>query len=118
MMELYCGIRQQLNISQRSILGFLFLLIHTNDLSESLTSSPKLLADDVSLFSISHGVNLVVNNSNNDLTKISKKVLLEKMIRNLHPSKQAHEVIFSRKSKQINHPSILSIKIQSICKSF
>ena len=40
------------------------------------------------------------------------------MICNLDPSKQAHEVIFRRESKQINHPSILSIKIQPICKSF
>ena len=41
-------------VSQGSILGPMFFLIYINDLSDDLSSKPKLFADDTSLFSVVH----------------------------------------------------------------
>ena len=53
-------------VPQGCIVGPLFFLIYVNDLSDGLTSSPKLLVDDISLLSIAHNINLAANNLNND----------------------------------------------------
>lgn len=52
-------------VSQGYILGTLFFLIYVNDLSNGLTSNPKLSVDDISLLFIVHDVKLAVNNLNN-----------------------------------------------------
>ena len=92
--------------SNRSVLGLLFFLIYINDLSDGLTSNPKLFADDTSLFSVVQNINSTANDLNSDLIKISDWAFQWKMRFNPDPKKQAQEVIFSRKINKIDHPSL------------
>ena len=92
---------------QGSILDPLFFLIYINDLSDDLSSNPKLFADDTSLFSVVHDKNTSANELNNDLRKISNWAYQWKMSFNPDPLKQAQEVIFSRKMTKTNHPTLV-----------
>lgn len=56
-------------VSQGSILGLHFFMIYNNDLSEDLSSTPKLLSDDISHFSVVNSKYL--KDSNDELVKIS-----------------------------------------------
>ena len=94
------------SVPQGSILGSLLFLIYINDLSDGLKCSPKLFADDTSLFSTVHDINEATNDLNNDLIKITKWAYQWKMSFNPDISKQAHEVIFSRKRSVITHPPL------------
>ena len=69
-------------------------------------SNAKLFADDTFLFSVVHDVNTSSTVLNNDLRKISDWAIQWKMSFNPDPSKQAQEVIFSRKRQNPNHDSI------------
>ena len=93
-------------VPQRSILGPLFFLVYINDLSDGLTSNPKLFADDTSLFFFIHNINSTANDLNSDLMKISNWAFQWKMRFNPEPNKQAQEVIFSRKINKIDHPPL------------
>ena len=85
----------------------LLLLVYINDLVDSLSSYAKYFADDTSLFSVIHDVETSANELNDDLYRINKWRFQWKMSFNPHPSKQAQEIIFSRKTKKISHPSLL-----------
>ena len=93
-------------VPQGSILGPLLFLIYINDLSENLASNPKLFADDTSLFSVVKNVDASNIDLNNDLKKISKWAFQWKMNFNPDPTKQAQELIFSRKVQMTNHPPL------------
>ena len=94
-------------VLQGSILGPLLFLIYINDLSDDLSTTAKLFADDTPLFSIVQNVSTSASHLNNDLSKISNRAFQWKMNFNPGPSKQAQAVIFSRKIIQKTcHPSI------------
>ena len=93
-------------VPQGSILGPLLFLIYINDLSEGLITNAKLFADDVLLFSVVDNINLSTTNLNCDLSKINAWANQWKMTFNPDPSKQAQEVIFSRKIRKTSHPPL------------
>ena len=94
-------------VPQGSILGPLLFLIYINDLPNGLNSNAKLFADDTSLFSVVHNITDSANLLNSDLSKINEWALQWKMSFNPDPTKQAQEIIFSRKTSQRNHPGLM-----------
>ena len=93
-------------VPQGSLPGPLLFLIYINDLSENLASNPKLFADDTSLFSVVKNVDASNIDLNNDLKKIGEWAFQWKMSFNPDPTKQAQELIFSRKVQTTNHPPL------------
>ena len=93
-------------LPQGSVLGPLFFLIYINDLPEGLNSEVKLFADDTSLFSIVNCVNTSASTLNSDLLKIQDWASQWKMPFNLDGTKQAQEIIFSRKKNATTHPPL------------
>ena len=85
-------------VSQGSILGPLFFLIYINDLRKNFSSITKLFADDTSIFSVVYDVDLSAKQLNDDLNKISEWAFQWKMAFNPDLSKQAKEMVFSRKT--------------------
>ena len=85
----------------------MLFLIYINDLSDNLSSNVKLFADDTSLFSVIHDINISAGELNEDLKKISEWAFQWKMIFNPDATKQAQEVIFSRKIKKTTHPPLV-----------
>ena len=63
----------------------------------------KTFADDTSIFSVVHDVDLSAKHLNNDLNKISEWGFQWKMAFNPDLSKQKQEVVFSRKTHKISH---------------
>ena len=87
------------SVAQGSILGPLLFSIYINDLLNGLQSNPKLFADDASLFSTIQHITTNTASLNNDLTKVFQWAGQWKMNCNFDPSKQAQELLFSRRSK-------------------
>ena len=92
---------------QEFILRPFFFLIYINDLKGHLTSNPKLFADDISLFSTVTDPNATAHQINTDLFNIYWWTDQWKMSFNPDPSKQAQEVIFSRKTKITSLPQLV-----------
>ena len=88
------------------MLGPLLFLIYINDISDNLESLVKVLADDTSLFSTVHDPSKSAKLINDDLQKISDWAFKWKMLFNPDVTKQAQEVIFSRKSNKTDHPVV------------
>ena len=95
-------------IPQGSILGPLgplFFLIYINEINKDIPLTAKLFPDDTSIFS-SVDDKFVVQ-LNNDLFKISKWAYQWKLSFNPVDSKQAQEILFSRKSHKPAHLPVL-----------
>ena len=84
-------------VPQGSIMGPLLFLIDINDLPEVLITNAELFADDTSLLWVVRDIAASTKELNNDLRNISKCAYQWKMIFNPDLTKQAQEVIFSRK---------------------
>ena len=76
-------------------------MVYLNDLIDDLTTNVKLFAGDFLLFSVVYNTSTI--NLNNDLNKIRKLVIQWKINFNHDPSKQAQEVIFSKKHQKTTH---------------
>ena len=96
----------KVGVLQGSILGPLLFPIYINDLPKVLSSNAKLFANDTSLLSVIHDSSTTSNELNGDLVKISNWEYQWKMSFNPDLNKQAQEVIFSRKTKKLNHPPL------------
>ena len=81
-------------------------LIYIKDLSNGVSLNCQLFADDTSLFSFVNNIQSSAATLRNDLTVISNWVFQWKMLFNHDLTKQAQEVIFSRKTKKLLHPCL------------
>ena len=75
-------------------------------LNSFLVSKAKLFADDTSFFSVIRNKHLSAQNLSEDLNKINLWAFQWKMSFNPDPSKQAQEVIFSRKLQKSVYPAL------------
>ena len=75
-------------------------------MSNGLLSNAKFFADDSSLFSVVQDINTSAIELSSDLKKINDSVFRWKTTFNLDCSKQAQEIIFSRKLKKEAHPPL------------
>ena len=94
-------------VPKGSILGPLFFLIYIIDLADNLSSNVKLFADDTSLLSVTHDVNVSARELNDDLRKISNWAFQWKMSFNPDVNKQGQEIIFSWKIKSNIHTRLV-----------
>ena len=81
-------------------------MIYINDLERGIKSNVKFFADDTLLFSIVNDPTISAEELNHDLTLISQWAYQWIMSFNPDPTKQAVQVLFSRKRKPIDHPKI------------
>ena len=95
-------------VPQGFILVHLFFLIYINDLSKNLSSITKLFADDTSIFSVVHDVELSAKQLSDDLSKISEWAFQLKMSFNPDLSKQVQKIVSQPKINFNNSPVVQS----------
>ena len=93
-------------VPQGSVLGPLLFLIYINDLTDNISSSIKLFADDSFIFSRVRDVNTTHEQIVKDLETITRWAYQWKMRFNPDITKQAIEVIFTSKYKKLVHPPL------------
>ena len=93
-------------VPQGSIMGPLLFLIYINDLPEGLITNAKLFVDDTSLFSLVRDFVASTGELNNNLRHISKWACQWKMIFKPDLTKQAEDLIFSRKLNKPFYPNL------------
>ena len=98
-------------VPQGSILGPLLFLIYINDLPDNLSTNVKLFADDTSLFSVVHDIATSSGDLNYDLNRVSEWAFQWKMSFNSEHSKQAQEVIFTRKLQKKDYPHYILMAV-------
>ena len=84
----------------------MLFLIYINDLEKDVISNVKFFADDTMIFSVVQDPVLSASELNRDLNQINKWAYQWKMAFNPDPTKQAVEVLFSRKNNEIYHPPL------------
>ena len=87
-------------------LGLFLILLYVNDVPKGLKRECTLFVGDTSLFFVAHDVHNCASNINKDLKVISDSVFGWKRSFNPDTSKQAQEIIFSRKKMKSPHPSV------------
>ena len=98
-----------------SLLGPLFFLIYIKDLKKAISTTNKLFPDDTTIFSIVNDIDVSEHELNSDLRKISMWAYQWKMPFNPDVSKQAQEVIFSKRTQKLFHPTVLFNNIPVQC---
>ena len=92
---------------QQSILDPLLFLIFLNGLLDNFTSNANFFADDTSLQSVVHDVNISAKELNDDLQTFNYWAFQWNMSFICDLSKQIQEVIFSHKSKWSTHSPLV-----------
>ena len=87
-------------------MGPLPYLVYINGLPQGLRCNAILFADDTSLFSTITSPAISSSNLNEDLLKITQWANQWKMSFHTGITKQAQEIIFSRKKNDTSHPSL------------
>ena len=98
--------RVEAEVPQESILGPLLFLVYINDISIDLENNVKLFTDDTCLFSVVKDPLISAISLNNDLFKIQQWACQWKMTFNPDLSKQAQEIVFTRKLSLVHHPPL------------
>ena len=94
-------------VPQGSILGPLLFLVYINDLPDGIQSNVKIFADDTSIFSVMTDNIRDSATFNYDLNLVSKWADRWKMSFNPDSSKQAKEIVFSKKRSTTQLPDLI-----------